>query len=66
MNGVFYDSVSHTTDGHVSENIWSLKQEGTNLSNVTFTILDIIQRPVFYLKRNVSDTEFCLLVPLLG
>jgi hypothetical protein len=26
----------------------------------TITILDIIHRPVFYLKHNVSDTGFCL------
>jgi hypothetical protein len=33
------------------------------------TILDIIRRPVFYLKHNVSETEFCLLlqvVPTVG
>jgi hypothetical protein len=29
-------------------------------SNTTITILDIIHRPVFYLKHDVSDTEFCL------
>jgi hypothetical protein len=28
--------------------------------NVTITILDVIQRPVFYLKHDVSETEFCL------
>jgi hypothetical protein len=26
--------------------------------NVTITILEIIHRPVFYLKQNVSETEF--------
>jgi hypothetical protein len=26
---------------------------------ITTTILDITHRPVFYLKRNVSDTGFC-------
>jgi hypothetical protein len=28
--------------------------------NTTLTILDIIRRPVFYLKHNVSETGFCL------
>jgi hypothetical protein len=28
--------------------------------NVTTTILDIINRPIFYLKLNVSETGFCL------
>jgi hypothetical protein len=28
--------------------------------NVTITILDIIHHSVFYLKRNVSETRFCL------
>jgi hypothetical protein len=28
--------------------------------NITITILDIIQRPVFYLKYDVSETAFCL------
>jgi hypothetical protein len=27
---------------------------------ITITILDIIHRPVFYLKHNVSETPFCL------
>jgi hypothetical protein len=27
--------------------------------NITTTILDIIQRPVVYLKPNVSQTGFC-------
>jgi hypothetical protein len=26
----------------------------------TVTVLDNIHRPVFYLKRDVSETEFCL------
>jgi hypothetical protein len=29
--------------------------------NITFTILDIIHRPVSHLKHNVSETRFCLL-----
>jgi hypothetical protein len=28
--------------------------------NITITILDIIQRPAFYLKHDVSETDFCL------
>jgi hypothetical protein len=28
--------------------------------NITITILDIIHRPVFYLKHDVSETGFCL------
>jgi hypothetical protein len=28
--------------------------------NITITILDIIYRPVFYLKHDVSETGFCL------
>jgi hypothetical protein len=28
--------------------------------NITITILNIIHRPVFYLKNNVSETGFCL------
>jgi hypothetical protein len=28
--------------------------------NITITVLDIIYRPVFYLKRNVSENRFCL------
>jgi hypothetical protein len=28
--------------------------------NITITILDIVHRPVFYLKRDVSETGFCL------
>jgi hypothetical protein len=28
--------------------------------NITITILDIIHRPVLYLKLNVSETGFCL------
>jgi hypothetical protein len=28
--------------------------------NITITILNNIHRPVFYLKHDVSDTEFCL------
>jgi hypothetical protein len=28
--------------------------------DVTITILDIIHRPVFYLKLDVSEAEFCL------
>jgi hypothetical protein len=27
---------------------------------ITITILDIIHRPVFYLKQDFSDTGFCL------
>jgi hypothetical protein len=27
---------------------------------MTITILDIIHRPVFYLKHDVSETEICL------
>jgi hypothetical protein len=27
---------------------------------MTIRILDIIHRPVLYLKRNISETEFCL------
>jgi hypothetical protein len=27
--------------------------------SITITILDIIHRPVFYLKYNVSETEYC-------
>jgi hypothetical protein len=30
--------------------------------SVTVTILDIIHRPVFYLKLNVSESLFCLLL----
>jgi hypothetical protein len=30
--------------------------------NITIIILDIIHRPVFYLKQNVSETGFCLLL----
>jgi hypothetical protein len=30
--------------------------------NITITILDIIHRPVFYLKRDVSDTGFYLIL----
>jgi hypothetical protein len=29
------------------------------LFNITITVLDIIRRPVFYLKLNVSETGFC-------
>jgi hypothetical protein len=29
-------------------------------SDITNTILDVIHRPVFYLKRDVSDNGFCL------
>jgi hypothetical protein len=28
--------------------------------NITITILDIIHRPVFHLKHNVLNNEFCL------
>jgi hypothetical protein len=28
--------------------------------NITVTILDIINYPVFYLKHDVSETGFCL------
>jgi hypothetical protein len=31
-----------------------------NNYHITITILDIIHRPVFYLKHGVSETEFCL------
>jgi hypothetical protein len=30
------------------------------LLDTTITILDVIHRPVFYLKHDVSETEFCL------
>jgi hypothetical protein len=30
------------------------------LFNITMTILNIIQRPVFHLKHDVSETGFCL------
>jgi hypothetical protein len=30
------------------------------IHNITVTILDIIHRPVFYIKHDVSDTGFCL------
>jgi hypothetical protein len=29
-------------------------------NNITITIVDIIHRPAFYLKHDVSDTGFCL------
>jgi hypothetical protein len=29
-------------------------------ASITITILDIIHRPVFYLKHNVSEAVFCL------
>jgi hypothetical protein len=29
-------------------------------SNIIISVLDIIRRPVFYLKHQVSNTEFCL------
>jgi hypothetical protein len=29
---------------------------------LTITVLDIIRRPVFYLKHDVSETGFCLRV----
>jgi hypothetical protein len=32
--------------------------------NKTNTILDIIHRPVFHLKHNVSETGFCLHLPV--
>jgi hypothetical protein len=32
--------------------------------NITITILDIIQRHVFYLKHEVAETEFCLRIQL--
>jgi hypothetical protein len=28
--------------------------------NITITILDIVHRPIFYLKQDVSETGFCL------
>jgi hypothetical protein len=28
--------------------------------NITITVLDIIHRPVFYLKHNFKETGFCL------
>jgi hypothetical protein len=28
--------------------------------NILIIIMDIIHHPVFYLKHNVSETEFCL------
>jgi hypothetical protein len=31
--------------------------------DITITILDIIYRPVFYLKYDVSETGFCLFGP---
>jgi hypothetical protein len=31
--------------------------------NITLTILDIVHRPVFYLKQNVSETGLCLPPP---
>jgi hypothetical protein len=33
--------------------------------NIIFNIPDIVHRPVFYMKHNVSGTGFCLLI-LLG
>jgi hypothetical protein len=27
--------------------------------NITITIMNIIHRPVFYLKHDVSETRFC-------
>jgi hypothetical protein len=32
--------------------------------NIAITILDIIHRPVFYLKDDVSETGFCLCLQL--
>jgi hypothetical protein len=32
--------------------------------NITITILDIIHRPVFYLKHGVSEAGFCLRLQL--
>jgi hypothetical protein len=40
-----------------SEGEFAQAQEG-----ITTTILDIIHRPVFYLKQSVSETGFCLLL----
>jgi hypothetical protein len=38
----------------------------TYYSDTSVTILDIIHRPVFYLKRNVSETGFCLRLQLVS
>jgi hypothetical protein len=32
---------------------------------IAITILDIIHRPVFYIKRNVSETRFCLRIQVV-
>jgi hypothetical protein len=32
--------------------------------NITVTNLDIIHRPAFYLKHDVSETGFCLRLPV--
>jgi hypothetical protein len=34
--------------------------------SITFTILDIIRRPVFYLKHGVLETGFCLRLQVRG
>jgi hypothetical protein len=46
-----------TTDCEYADRIYS--DDGV-LIRTTITILDIIHRPVFYLKHNVSETGFCL------
>jgi hypothetical protein len=29
-------------------------------NNITITMFDIIHHPVFYLKHDISETQFCL------
>jgi hypothetical protein len=39
----------------------ALRCDGRWIFNTIIEFLEIIHRPVFHLKHNVSETEFCLL-----
>jgi hypothetical protein len=44
----------------LSEETENCKYFGDHCSSIIFTVLDIMHRPVSYVKHNLSGTEFCL------
>jgi hypothetical protein len=55
--------------GRPEENRWKLSNDSeceVPLRNTTVVLLDVIHRPVSYLKHNVSETRFCLHLPEIG
>jgi hypothetical protein len=52
---IYWPFVRHQKNWKWTENIGKI-----NIFNITIAILDIFYCPVFYLKHNLLETEFCL------